>query len=99
METLSNLASRATLETSANDRARARASTERSEPLVVGTLRNALEQNRGQVALTGVGQHCNDDAVLRCALRDFERAGDRRARRNADEDAFFARKMQCSVAS
>src|SRR5688500_3191372 len=34
---------------------------------------HALEEDRGEVALARVGEHREQDAALRCALRDLER--------------------------
>src|SRR3569833_371884 len=52
---------------------------------------NVAEQRRRQVAFAGVRQHAEDSRARACLFRHLERAGEGRAGRDADEDAFLLR--------
>ena len=55
--------------------------------------RDVGEQRRAEIALAGIGQHAEDVRALRRLGGDLQRAGERRARRDADEDAFLLREV------
>jgi hypothetical protein len=73
-------------------------SAEAREPGVVGSFGDTFEKNRRQVPLASVGEHHQNDAVLRRPLRNIERTGQRGTSRDTDEDAFLLCEMQRGVA-
>ena len=62
----------------------------RQRPFIVGHLFfNAVEQRRAEISFTGVRKHAQDHGSCWRSVGDLARNGERRAARDAGQDALF----------
>src|ERR1700754_116806 len=68
------------------------------QPRVVRAFLDTFEEERGEIALAGVGEHGQDDAVLLRRLGVLQCGRHGRTRGNTDEDAFLLGQAPCRIA-